>query len=151
MICDNINNLYRYALPAALQKALDYLKSTDWDTMKPGKWDVDAELIRCSLTAKTITEPCLVWESHRKYADVHYIIKGCEIHHTAPVEMLIPKTEYDPATDCQLYEPHSGDGNTFELRCGDFLIEYPGEAHNPNSIKHSEGTELIKVVMKVKI
>lgn len=85
------------------------------------------------------------FEAHRKYIDIHFVVKGEERFGYAHIDTLEPVTDYDEAGDCQLL---SGKADFVTLRAGDFCITYPEDAHMPCMAGGEEET-VKKVVLKI--
>lgn len=88
-----------------------------------------------------------VFEAHRDFLDIHFVLEGEETFACADVDALTPTTEYNPKEDYVLL---SGKGNEFTLKPGDFCIVYPQDAHIPKLKKTSDGP-LIRGVAKIKL
>src|SRR5665647_1510439 len=70
----------RAALTPTLQKALDYLKNTDFSKVQPGEFAIDSGRLHGMLNEyqsepKNKRRP----EAHRKHIDVQYIVSGEEL------------------------------------------------------------------------
>ena len=89
------------------------------------------------------------YEAHKRYIDVHYVIKGEEaigMESTRELGMLKP---YSAEKDCMFYR--DGDAmSTVILKEGDFCVLYPGEAHKPGGYV-SEFKKIKKAVFKIKV
>ena len=64
------------------------------------------------------------YESHKKYLDIHVMVKGCERVDIANPEGL---TLYESKGD--FYGYHGDAEQSVLLRPGDFLVVFPGDAH----------------------
>ena len=87
------------------------------------------------------------FEAHKKFLDIHFVLKGEETFVYANTENLTPETEYNEEQDYLLL---NGEGTKIALRAGDFCIVYPQDAHIPTLEKLSEGN-LVRGVAKIKI
>lgn len=87
------------------------------------------------------------FEAHKKFLDIHFVLKGEETFVYANTENLKPETEYNEEQDYLLL---NGAGAKIALREGDFCIVYPQDAHIPTLEKLSEGN-LVRGVAKIKI
>ena len=95
----------------------------------------------------SIPEGHRVFEAHRDFIDVHYILSGSETFGYSNVDRLTTTREYDKEAD---YELLDGDKSLLVLKAGDFCIAFPQDAHIPFVQKH--GTEkLVRVVAKVRV
>lgn len=87
------------------------------------------------------------FEAHKKFLDIHFVLKGEETFVYANTENLTPETEYNEEQDYLLL---NGEGTKIALRAGDFCIVFPQDAHIPTLEKLSEG-DLVRGVAKIKI
>ena len=88
-----------------------------------------------------------IFEGHRKYIDIHYIIKGEEAIFVTS-DNVTDLNEYSSENDCQLCKSNSS--STFILKPGVAAILYPEDWHAPG--QHSNRPEnVLKVVVKVAI
>lgn len=69
-----------------------------------------------------------VFEAHKQYIDIHYIIEGEEAFGYSNINNLKAITEYNSDGDYQLFD---GPINKIILKKGDFCIVFPEDAHIP--------------------
>jgi len=88
------------------------------------------------------------YESHRRYVDLQYGIRGGELIDWLPIEELEPSDEYNASKDVRHYRLPSAPGATFWLWPGSFAIFFPGDGHMP---KVSDGinARVDKLVIKI--
>lgn len=89
------------------------------------------------------------FESHRRYADIQYIVAGREIIYYAPVEGLQSVTAYDATRDYELYADPAA-SIPLPLGAGTFSIFFPQDAHKPCCVD-GERCAVRKVVIKVRV
>ena len=78
MIKDKLTNANTYYnLSARIQQAFEWLKSNDLLNLTDGKHIIDGEHIFANVQTYS-TKDEAPYEGHRKYADIQYMIKGCE-------------------------------------------------------------------------
>jgi len=151
MITGNITAYSRYpALYERLEKALNYLRTTDTKQLPAGKYAIDGDLVFAEVQEYT-TKPdadC-PFESHRQYFDVQYMADGIERFETAPAADMTPSVDYDENRDLIFYQEPAC-SYTVTLRTGDFAVVSPEEAHAPRRIAGSP-CPVKKVVVKVHI
>ena len=126
MIHDKIDNIEKYQddvkLYAALIALKHYVQGESYDETSVASFNRQ----ECN----TIPLEDAKLENHRKYIDIHYVIKGAEnilVNYSNRLERL---TEFSEENDCELFAP-SGSERCIELHEGDFLVAYPGESHAP--------------------
>ncbi|MFA5341202.1 MAG: YhcH/YjgK/YiaL family protein [Clostridia bacterium] len=89
------------------------------------------------------------FEMHKKYIDIHYLIKGNEMIGVANGRKLGTLIPYEEEKDCAFCK----DGNivsTIAMEEGDFCVIYPYEAHKPGGM-YNEFCKIKKAVFKIKI
>ena len=69
-------------------------------------------------------------ESHRKHADIQWVIEGDEAFDVAPSSSLVLKTPYEDKTDTELWHPRPC-MTRIQLGQGSYIVLYPGDAHRP--------------------
>ena len=145
MIIDNIKNASKYfGLGQGFEAALTFLANYD------GKADERADIpvcegvmVKCRPYMTKPVEEC-AFEAHAKYADIHFVVSGCECIGYAPTDSLrVVRT--DEAKDMIYLE---GQGTNIPLNTGDFMITLPDDAHMP-CIKQNESVFCAKLVAKI--
>lgn len=129
MIIDQLKNASLYlGVNEKLAAAFHYLENIDPSSINPGKYEIDGSNIY-ALVQRYVTKPREngLWEAHRKYIDVQYIVNGVELIGYANLESL-KAGEYDEAKD---FLPLQGDGDFLVVRAGTFVIFTPQDAHMP--------------------
>ncbi|HEY8965672.1 MAG TPA: YhcH/YjgK/YiaL family protein [Candidatus Methylacidiphilales bacterium] len=74
------------------------------------------------------------YEAHARYADIHYVLRGRETIHYAPLDRLRPLSPYDGEKDIRFYEGRDEDLPSLVLEAGAFALFLPGEAHKPGCL-----------------
>ena len=126
MIIDNIQNASTYfGINSRIEDALRFLMNYDGPVDQRGVIEVsDGVLVKiCPYTTKPESE--CVFEAHKRYADIHYMVRGRErMAYASPEALRV--TEENEEKDLILLE---GEGTTVPLNEGDFLIAFPQDAH----------------------
>lgn len=149
MIFDKLENsaLYASANPR-FAKAFDYLKTTDFSTVEPGKYPIDGDLIYAAVSeydSKEI-ENCKL-EAHLNYIDIQYIVSGEEQMGVCMLEGQVPSIPYNTEKDCVFYkEPVS----LVKVEAGMIAVFFPHDLHQP-CIQVNGPAKVKKVVVKVKL
>ena len=82
MIFDRIQNRRLYArLGSSIGEALEYLATTDFSDMPNGKHMIDGDrlfIVVQRYRPKPLSE--IIWEAHRDYIDVQYVVSGAGPH-----------------------------------------------------------------------
>lgn len=132
---------------AAWDKAFAFLRDSDLTKIKPGKYPIDGTNVYANVTEAPSKEfEASAWESHRKYIDLHYVIKGEETIGAAPVAKATVTRPYNDATDNANY---NAEGQYYIATPDTFFLFFPGDAHRPN-IKVAGYEVVKKIVIKIK-
>ncbi|TDO05361.1 YhcH/YjgK/YiaL family protein [Sunxiuqinia elliptica] len=134
--------------PERWEKAFHFLSTTDLKNIEPGKY----ELERDSLFAKvelyqTKDENNTRFESHRRYADIQYLISGKEYIGVVSLSKMQKVTvPYNSEKDITFY--CSAERNYRLADNSRFFIFFPDDAHCPcRKVDNNEAVK--KIVMKV--
>lgn len=149
MIKDKIENakIY-YNLSGDIKLGLNWLETTDLNKLEDGKYIIKDSNVYASIqTYETKTDAN--YESHRKYIDIQYLIKGEEKIGVTDLSNCKTCIEYDKERDLAFYTINTQD-EYIELKEGSFAIFYPHDAHKP-SIAIKQPSTVKKVVVKVAI
>jgi YhcH/YjgK/YiaL family protein len=140
------SHLY-YAMNPRIRTAFEFIHRTDLPALATGKHAIDGNAVY-ALIQQYMTKPKEqgVWEAHRRFIDLQYVIQGIERIGYAPLERMTPG-DYDPEKDfCQL----SGEGDFLILSEGSFMILMPTDAHMPGIADDRSGP-VKKMVIKIAI
>lgn len=144
MIKDKLVNINKYKINDAFE--IFKTKLSDIDNILK----IEAPFKAIPLEYETKKFDLSKFENHKKFIDVHYIIKGEETVGLTPIERLIPNMEYDPENDYQLFD--GGEVmETIVLTEGEFLLLFPGEAHITGGILKENIDEIKKIVFKIPV
>lgn len=133
---------------AAWDKAFAFLRDSDLMKLKPGKYPIDGTDVYASITEAPSKEfGASVWESHRNYIDLQYVIKGEEMIGVAPVSKAMVTKPYNEAGDSANY---NAEGQYYIATPSVFFLLFPGDAHRPN-IKVAGYDVVKKMVIKIKV
>ncbi len=147
MILTNIKRLSAYkGISEHLDKAMDFILSAEKD-ISLGKHIIDGDEIYAivsEITPKLGGE--IIYEAHRKYIDLHYILEGTETARVADLDECISVTEYNAEDDYLLCKAN---GKKFTLSPGEIYIVHPADAHAPGGTE--TGEKIKKIVVKVKV
>lgn len=150
MILDNVRNRNTYYnLGDRLKVALEYLGTISKSAVPEGRVEIAGTDVYATFDQyQTEGTEGRLYESHRIYLDVQYVIEGRETIRVRGVEGLTTATPYDGNKDIAFYT--LTDGTDVRLFSGDFLVLFPQDAHVPKLI--CSGTASVrKVVVKVRL
>ncbi|MBC6991917.1 YhcH/YjgK/YiaL family protein [Hymenobacter sp. BT491] len=138
-----------HANQAIWDKAFAYMRDNDLAALPNGSSKLDGDLLTLSVTEPTSKEfDKTQWESHRKYIDLQYIVRGKEKMGVQPLSNLTVTEPYNEAKDVAHY---SGDGGKYyDADPSTIYLFFPQDGHRP-SIK-VEGYDVVKkVVFKIRV
>lgn len=140
----------RQAFSPVLQKAVEHIRTTDWEHLQPGKYEIDGEnMFAVVQEIETVPKADRKAECHAKYIDVQYLISGQEeiigvarasANHTVIEDEL-------ETSDYALYEEVQGEFDLV-LYPGMFAVFFPSDLHRPGC-STTGGTRIKKAVIKV--
>ena len=149
MIIDKLSNSHLYSsLGERINIALAYLKQTDFSKTESGRYDIDGDNIFALVneyTTKDESDGKL--EAHKKYIDVQFVAKGCELMGYAPINNQKVINEYNEQNDITFFEGERSFTKVYEEM---FAIFFPTDLHMPG-IKVQKSEYVKKVVIKVKV
>jgi YhcH/YjgK/YiaL family protein len=87
------------------------------------------------------------WEGHRKYADLHYVIKGKEKIGLVTIDILKVTKPYDETKDVENYYTN---GKFYTATPNNFFIFLPGDIHQAN-ISAGGNSPVKKLVIKIRV
>lgn len=141
---------YKYDLSETKFKtAFEFLKRNDLLELPVG-WIELGDGVRASIQRYTsFNEDEVYFESHEKYFDIQYVIKGVEYCGVCKNKGLTIRTPYSATDDITFYEDPEYSGKVL-LEEGDFIVLAPEDVHKPRLAAGSK-MEIRKVVIKVPV
>lgn len=149
MIKDKLVNAETYFNTTThLKKGFEWLLNNDLNTINPQKYVIDRDKIFANVQEYE-TKVDAKYETHQKYIDIQYMIKGKELVGVCEKSDCETYTEYDKSTDlefmtCKTKEHYE------ELNEGEFLVFFPQDAHKPSIMSEIPHT-VKKVIVKIAI
>ena len=132
-----------------LQKAVEYLlkNKEQLRTQTVGKHEVEASFFY--IIQEYDSKNDAVWESHKNYIDIQWVLEGEEIMEVSGKKHMKPLGEYDESAD---FYGSEGDAlATLLMKKDDLAIFFPEDIHKPG-LKTSKGNMPIrKCLFKVLI
>ncbi len=133
MILDSIKNAeFYYSISPRLQKAFEYIRSTDLTTLEVGRHEIDGKEIFVNIMERELKKAGEAkLEVHNLYADIQILVQGSEegFGYLERSELKAPIAEFDTLKDVQLF---NDDYQTiYKIRPGQFTILLPEDAHAP--------------------
>lgn len=149
MIADRLDRTEQYAgLPSRIRAGLDWLRATDLNALPVGRVDLEGDQL-FALVQEYDTKPMAdgLWEAHRQYIDVQYVVRGHERMGYTPLETITVTKPYDAEKD---YLNGTGPGSFVDAPAGMVFVLWPGDAHMPG-MQVNGAASVRKVVLKVAV
>jgi YhcH/YjgK/YiaL family protein len=150
MILDDLENISKYiSVHPRFEKAFEYLSTSKFEDIKPGKYEIDGEHIFAMVVnddAVAMLDSTSQFECHNTYIDIQYVFGGVEtVGYKSRLTCVEPRGEYDSKKDVLFYE--DAPDFFFKLYPGQFGIYFPEDVHAPMI---GEG-KIRKVIMKIRL
>lgn len=151
MIFGHISQPNPCRLPAAIEKALNFLRTTDFSKLSPGVVEIDGKTIFAQVIDLTTREqhenrP----EVHRRYLDIQFLAWGEE-----KIGIAIDSGNNEVSEELLeqrdiIFYHHSENESFIEMVPGSYAIFFPQDVHRPACNKN-EATPIRKIVVKVAV
>lgn len=135
--------------PVALQNAINYVATTNFDEMADGVYEIDGKLMYAQVftyTSKPASE-CKP-ELHKKYLDVQFWISGEEMFGVAPINGVGNCTEEILERDLYFYDGVANESFVHATK-GCYAVFFPNDVHRPGTCVDGKPLTYRKVVVKV--
>ena len=147
MIKDKLINAGTYyGLSDRIKQGFEWLKSTDLDKIKDGRYDI-ADGIYANVQSYN-TKSDALFEAHREYIDIQYMINGVEGVGICDYSCCKTAEPYDEERDIEFLNSDKED--FICLQTGEFILLYHQDAHKP-SMNYRQQHFVKKVVVKVRM
>ena len=131
-----------------LSRALKFLRCKEIPALPDGKVQIDGEqLFAIVQRYETAAAAEPVFEYHRKYIDVQYIVSGSEVMGWAPAGRMAVTKRYNADKDACLGTVRAGEWTPVRLSAGQLAVFYPEDAHAPKLADGAPGP-VMKIVIK---
>lgn len=152
MIFDRFENYKTYCnMNSKFEKAFEFIKKAIEENLEVGNYEIDGKEVYAFIQCyDTKLKDERVFEGHKKYIDIQYIMDGCEVMGVLEGSNVIPKEEYNEEKDAAFFEK-GGIPSYFVAEKGDFCIFYPQDIHSPGIAYNNEPSNIKKLVIKVHI
>lgn len=151
MIFDSLNNHALYEpLHPKFCEAFAFIRRALDEGLALGRYELDGDAL-FAIVQEYSTKPIedCVFEGHRKYIDIQYIIHGSETMGVAELSKMTVSTAYNEQKDLTLFEPLAT-ASKITVHDDEFAIFFPHDAHCP-AIATEEPAPLAKIVVKVRV
>ena len=150
MIFDSVRNLTRYeGFSGCFAAAVKYLENNNLTEVPVGKQVIIEDALTCTTVERKLEEVPDFWEVHRKFIDIHIVVKGCEKIIFAPGNEETWRNEkYHSGSDSIVTKEEITKGIEFMVRAGEAIVFFPGELHKTNC-PGCENGNVRKIILKV--
>lgn len=150
MIFDKIDNISDYfeELPL-LEKASDFVDNFNKNNLPDGTYEIDGERLFAMVQSYRTKQqtPEMMFEAHKKYIDLQYIVSGIEKIRWAKLDNIeLVEEKYSAGGDIAFYEGNAA--FDFTLTKNTFLLLYPCDAHLPG-LSADKDVNVKKIVFKI--
>lgn len=150
MIFDKMENAKDYFEEyPQMQFVYEFVKKANQEKLADGTYEIDGRKLFATIQSYKTKQQTqdMMFEAHKKYIDVQYIVQGIEKIRWAKLQNVsLVKEEYSKGKDIAFYE-----GNAqfdFTLTKGTFLFLTPNDAHLPG-ISAEKDVFIRKIVFKI--
>lgn len=150
MIFDKMDNISDYfeEMPL-LKKVADFVIDFNDKKLPDGTYEIDGKRVFAMVQSYRTKQqtPEMMFEAHKKYIDLQYIVNGMEKIRWAKLDKVtLVEEQYSSGGDIAFYE---GDAMfDFTLTKGTFLLLYPEDAHLPG-LSDRKDINVRKIVFKI--
>jgi YhcH/YjgK/YiaL family protein len=135
--------------PRHWDQAFHFLKTADLKNLPLGKQELEGEHLFVSVAEYYGKQkPDALYESHKKYIDIQYIIKGEEIMGLITLDKVTVKEPYNEEKDIAFYDYDGGE--YIKATPGNFFLFFPEDVHRP-SITTGDSVLVKKIVVKLRV
>ncbi|MGL5245178.1 MAG: YhcH/YjgK/YiaL family protein [Sarcina sp.] len=138
---------YKY-LEESILECLLYAKENDLVNFDTACYKIDGDRLFVNIVEyETQNREDRFWEAHKKYVDLHLMLRGKEIIDINFIDNLKIK-DYEEESD---FLPLEGEQSAYvTLEDNDFLVCYPEDAHR-TAIKVGGQEKIKKAIFKIKV
>lgn len=131
------------------QVAFSFLARPDLEYLDEGRYELGENVYASVQHYISSAAEGLAFESHQRYHDIQYVVRGYERIGYISIGELTPKSPYDEQNDVTFYQEPTLSGSVL-IREGDFVVLSPEDGHKPRCIADC-ACPIIKVVVKVPV
>lgn len=147
MIFDSIANKDNYRDFPMLYQALCFLADlAENELPQPNTVLIEKKLFCNPVSLVSKPESECIYEAHRNYIDLHYIVRGVERIATSDISALTTEVPYSEEKDIGFLTGEA-DGY-YDLKPGQFMVCFPNDAHKV-AIMKDQPAPIDKVVFKI--
>lgn len=141
--------VYYHKNPRHWDQAFHFLKTANLKELPLGKQELEGVhlfVIVQEYIGKQ--KPDALYEAHKKYVDIQYVIEGEEIMGLTTLDKVTVKEPYNEEKDIAFYNYDGGD--YLKATTENFFLFFPEDVHRP-SITTGDSVLIKKIVVKVRV
>ena len=132
-----------------LQAAFAFIRENNLHALPLGRYDLENGVF--AIVQEYFTKEESVYEAHKKYIDLQYIVSGEEIIYVSDISEVQECVEsYDETKDIAFYQTEQS-CRKLKLEKDTFVILFPNDAHKPCISVCGNPSEVRKVVVKIPV
>ncbi len=147
---DRNNRLVKNNLQERVNEAISYISKLNHKVLKEGKYEVSDDFYYIVKKLETHSREQNIFESHRQYIDIQWVIEGLMAIETADISTLIIEKEYDSEKDVSLWLKQENLMHTI-LSPGSYAVLYPNNAHISAIAVNNQPHKIKLLVGKIRI
>jgi len=135
--------------PQRWEKAFQFLSEQDLRTLELGRHELEGADLYVNVDEYVSrNEEEVMFEAHKKYADIQVLVSGEERMGVLPLDSTAITVPYNEEKDIVFL---SADAENYRIAVpGRFFMFFPDDAHRP-TVKTTENMPVRKIVVKVRI
>ncbi|MFW5774163.1 MAG: YhcH/YjgK/YiaL family protein [Tangfeifania sp.] len=138
-----------YTNPERWDKAFQFLNEQNLAELEKGRYELEGTDLFVNVDEYvTRNEKDVLFEAHKKYADIQVLIFGEEKIGVLPLDATTVSIPYDEEKDIMFLTAEKE--NYRIAKPGTFFLFFPQDAHRP-TVKLAENSPVRKIVVKVRI
>lgn len=151
MIFDEIKNVNWYSQLPFLKEIEKFINERDCSKVPDGEIEIlGRDLFVRVAGYSTGAAQEKMFEVHRVYADLQFVVTGREVMDVSLEQAPIPVTEYDLQADIRFFKDPA-EVSSILVSKGQFTVFFPGELHKPGCHVHGQSEFVKKLVFKIKM
>ena len=141
--------IYYHKNPRHWQQAFQFLRTANLKELPLGKQELEGEHLFINVQEYYGKQkPDALYESHKKYVDIQYVIEGEEIMGLTTLDKVAVKEPYSEEKDIAFYDFEGG--RFLKATPENFFLFFPEDVHRP-SITTGDSILIKKIVVKVMV
>jgi len=135
--------------PRHWNQAFQFLKGADLKNLPLGKQELEGKHLFVSVAEYYGKQkPDTLYESHKKYIDIQYVIAGEELMGLTTPDKVTARDPYNEEKDITFFDYQGGE--YLKATPDKFFIFFPEDVHQP-SVTTGDSVLVKKIVVKIKI